>query len=222
MRIIAQAAIGLLLVLRHSGLGQQDATNPQPATVDATNRATRLQVRIKELHSLVASAQQAQRRGDLVAASKIYEDALEKTKEIPNGSEKGIELLNDVITTRIQLAEQAQRRGDFPQADAQIMRLMAIAPEDPRVLAFRETNEILKAQAISVVPNGAGRSRADLVKARTLVQKAKIQYESGKWDLAEKQLKEAAQLDPDYSPIHYYLALIHEQRSKREQLKLGK
>ncbi len=128
------------------------------------------------------------------------------------------ELLNRKIATHIQQAEQAQQQGDFVLADAHIIRLMAIAPKDPRVLAFRDANEKLKQRVGRGRPDASTEAEifrqrsANQRRARTLVDSAKAYYESGRWDIAEKQLKEALQLDRDYQATYYYLKLIRERR----------
>src|SRR5688572_29828046 len=94
------------------------AQQAQPAPSDAVNAATieslaREAARI-ELRQKLADAQAAQAKADYYAAARLYDDALALAKRAQTGVEAEYrQVLDGMTATRLVLAEQAQRRGEF-------------------------------------------------------------------------------------------------------------
>ena len=228
MNKIALTSLGCLLVIGQGVFGQQTpaaAPAAKPATETAIERSLVLQGYKEDMKRRLADAQAAQKKGDLLAATKYYEDALTAGKNIPSGAEAEYNLVKaGMVETRLQLAEQAQRRGDFNEAEAQIKRLLAVDPKNETVLAFQQTHYKIVEQQAGRRPDEASiaqlsKGHESNVEAGTLVQNGKLLYEAGMLEEADKQLRRAAKLDPDNKAAFYYMELIREKRFDREQMK---
>src|SRR5205823_12948653 len=91
----------------------------QPAPADtATDEAVRRQAATIMLRKTLAEAKAAQDKIDLLAASKLYEEAYRLVQIVGVGiDQEAQETISGLATVRLVLAKQAQRRARFEEAD---------------------------------------------------------------------------------------------------------
>ncbi len=201
------------------------AQDKQPDTQAAIDDAVRRQAMTYELRGKLVAAQEAQKKGDFFGAAKLYEDCLALVKKV--GTELEPErraVMNGFITVRLQLAENAQRRGDFAEADAQVNRILKEDPRNQAALAFKVENEKIRLAEEGRRPSDAAiaklpEARADQVKVATLVQDGKLFYEAGKYAESEAKLRQALKADPGNTSASYYLDLVMEKNYRGEIVK---
>src|SRR5688572_25617263 len=171
--------LGLLLFSILLASGQ----NTIPPTDDAVRESVRREAAKIELRQKLADAQAAQRRGELSAAAKLYEDALALVDKISTGVEmEHREVVKGIAGTRVALAEQAIRRGDFAEADTHVNRVLKLDPRNEAALAVRQKNEQEKRRAVGMRPSQETLAQipdlqAQKITAATLVQDAKFLFE---------------------------------------------
>jgi hypothetical protein len=87
------------------------------------------------LRQKLADAQSASLRGDLPGAAKFYEDAYTLVGQIGSGidAEKA-QTVSGLISTRLELARQAQGVGDLHEADTEVNRALKVDPQNPPAL----------------------------------------------------------------------------------------
>jgi hypothetical protein len=117
------------------------AQNAGSATEDAIAESVRREAFRIDLHRKLAEAQNAEKRGENFAAARLYEEALALIKKIgPGVEQEHKQVVQGMTTVRLRLAEQAQRRSDFLEADAQAARILKEDPRNAAALAFRAEN----------------------------------------------------------------------------------
>src|SRR5438093_6291630 len=142
--------VGFILLSIHLASAQTAA----PPTEDAVRESVRREAAKIGLRQRLAQAQAAQKRGEVSAAAKLYEDCLALIDKISTGVEpEQREVLKGIVFVRLQLAEQAQRRGDFAEADTHINRILKLDPRNEAALAFRNRNEEEKRRAAGRRPS---------------------------------------------------------------------
>lgn len=199
-------------------LGQPNAS----PTDDAVRESIAREAAKIELRKLLTEAQEAQRRGEFNAAAKLYEDCINLIRRISTGVDlEQTEVLRGVVGTRLALAEQAQRRGDFAEAENHVARILKLDPRNEAALAFRRQLEEDKARTAGRRPSQETISkipeiRTEKISAATLVQDGKLLFEAGKLNEAEAKLTQATRIDPNSRAAFYYLELIKEQRFRNE------
>ena len=128
-----------------------------------------------------------------------------------------------LTATRLQLARQAQSRGDYHEADTQVKQVLnverdlKVTPNEAEVVAFKKHNDELIAMNQGRSPDAATLDQvpqlvSDKVAASTLVQDGKVFYEMGKYDEAEVKLSQAIQMEPGNTTASYYLNLIQQDK----------
>src|SRR5437867_9540195 len=102
------------------------AQNPAvTAEQEASLESVRRQAYKLQLERTLVDAQTAEKRGEDVAAAKLYEDSLALIKKIGPGLEAEYrQVVIGMTTVRLRLAERAQRNADFAEADAQVARIL--------------------------------------------------------------------------------------------------
>src|SRR5437763_1758023 len=189
-----------------------------PGADEAIAESVRREAWRIDLHRKLADAQAAEKRGENLAAARLYEEALTLVKKIgPGVEQEHKQVVLGMATVRLRLAEQAQRRADFAEADAQAARILKEDPRNAAALAFRADNDKLRVESQGRMPSEEAlqqlpKAAADKVRANTLVQNGKILYEPGKYDAAEAQLNQATKIDSGNKAAYYYLDLIKDQR----------
>jgi len=196
--------------------------NPVNAVDDAVAESVRREAFRIDLHRKLADAQAAEKRGDNLTASRLYSDAIALVKKIGPGVEPEYkQAVAGMSVVRLRLAEQAQRRQEFAEADAQVALILKEDPRNQAALAFRAENakfardmqgKMPSEEALRQLPAAA----QDKVKANTLVQNGKLLYEAGKYTEAQAALGQAVKIDPGNKAAYYYLDLIKDQRYRDE------
>jgi len=216
MKKVALASLCLALVLVCPG-----SIHAQKSDIDlATEEGARRQALKIELDRKLADAQAAEKKGAFLESAQVYTDCLDLVKKITTGVEsQHKQALEGFIATRLQLAEQAQRNGDFAAADNQYARILKEDPKNDRVIELSKANkEMLAAEAGRRPSDGAIARMPEIhtnrVNAATFVQDGKLYFEAGRLREAEEKLRQAIKLDPNNRSATYYLELVLDQRSR--------
>ena len=204
------------------------AQAPAPAAAAAQDAIRESLVREAakiDLRQKLADAQVAQRKGDHHLAARLYDEAAALARIAMVGvEEEQRQVITGMTQTRLILAEQAQRRGEFEQADRHANVVLKEDPKNEAVLAFKAQNarvhesfrgRIPSPETIAKIPEAVN----DRVRAATLVQDGKLLFEMRKLDEAEIKLQQATKIDPANTAAFAYLNMIREQRHMQENAK---
>ena len=194
-------------------------TSPTDAAV---NEAVLRQANTIILRQKLVDAKNAAARGDLPGAAKAYDEAEQLVEQIGSGidAEKA-QTISGVVSTRLELARQAQHQGDLHEAATQVGRVLKVDPQNSAAQAFQRNNDKMLAASRGQTPDEATLQEVpyianDKTQAGTLVRDGKLLYEMGKFDEAEVKLKEAISLDPDDEGAFYYMNLVKQAKLDRE------
>ena len=207
--------LSLLLVASATSLRAQ----PTPADT-ATDVAVQRQAAIIMLRKTLAEGKAAQDKIDLLAASKLYEEAYRLVQIVGAGAgidQETQETIFGLATVRLVLAKQAQRRARFEEADLHVKRVLAVDPKNEAALKFKKENDKALEALKGRVPSKEVQAlipevQKQRISTATLAQDGKVLYEMGRMEEAELKLKQAAAQDPDNTMAFYYLTLIEEAR----------
>src|SRR2546425_7405698 len=207
--------LSLLLVASATSLRAQ----PTPADT-ATDVAVQRQAAIIMLRKTLAEGKAAQDKIDLLAASKLYEEAYRPLQIVGAGAgidQEAQETISGLATVRLVLTKQAQRRARFEEADLHVKRVLAVDPKNEAALKFKKENDKALEALKGRVPSKEVQAllpevQKQKINTATLVQDGKVLYEMDRMDEAEAKLKQAAKEDPDNQMAFYYLTLIEEAR----------
>ena len=193
----------------------------QKAEVDiAGDEAVRRQAHKEDLKRKLVDAAAAQKKGAFLESAQMYTDSLELVKKVGTGVEaEHKQALAGFTETRLQLAESAQRAGNYGAADDQYRSILKHDANNPIVQELWKKNEALRLASAGRMPsedalNKMPAAYTNRIQASTLVQNGKLFYEASKLDEAEVQLKQALKLDPSNQAAAYYLNLVKERRNK--------
>jgi general secretion pathway protein D len=201
------------------------AQAPVTPAQDAVTESLRREAAKIELRQKLVDAQAAQKRGDINAAARLFSESLLLTKRIGTGVEAEYQqVLTGLVQTQLTLAEHAQRRGEFDQADLHANVVLKEDPKNTTALAFKAENARVRAAMSGLMPSQDTIARLpeahnDRVTSSTHVQNGKVLFEAGKFEEAEAQLNQAIKIDPANTAAHTYLNIIREQRHKQENAK---
>jgi tetratricopeptide (TPR) repeat protein len=193
-------------------------------TQDAVRESLRRQSAKIELRQKLADAQAAQKKGDYFLAAKLYSEAADLARLAQTGVEQEYrQVIIGMTQTRLILADQAQKRGEFEQAENQVNVVLKEDPKNEAALAFKAQNAAFRAQLAGRMPSQETiatlpDARAEHVRAGTLVQDGKLLYEAGKLDAAEVKLEQAIKIEPGSTAAFTYLNVIREQRHREANL----
>jgi tetratricopeptide (TPR) repeat protein len=188
---------------------------------DAAEIAVRREEKAIVLRKLLDSAAVATQQGDLFTAAKAYEDAWNLTEELGGNVEKERAATVEGFTaTRMALAYNAAKQGDFKEADLQVKRVLKVDSNNVKAKNFKRENDQRLAGLVGRVPSEealshVGQDRTNKLTAAIAVQDGKLAYEMGHLDRAEAKLKEAVKLDPDNAAAYSYLNIIRESKYTR-------
>ena len=195
------------------------------ATDMAVNRAVINQANTIVLRQKLVEAKGAVARGELVAAARLYQEAYALTLQIGSGIDaETAQTISGLAATRLELAREAQSRGDLIEADKQVTQVLQVDPQNPAALAFKKQNDQMIVAMRGKMPDAATLDQVPAIvgektDANTLVRDGKMLYEMGKLEEAEEKLQEALKLDPDNEGGFYYLNLAKQARYEREEHK---
>jgi len=195
------------------------AAYSQPSDQDiVTREAVYRQANVIYLRNTLVKARDAQERGDLVVAAKLYDDAWDYVQRIGSGVEAEAQQTKAGLgAVRLQLARSAQRRGNLREAKVQIDDALRADPANPAAVEFRLGLDKLIAESKNKMPSEEAERMVPAVvasksRAAQLVQDGKLYYEMGKLDEAEVKLRQARKEDPENDAAWYYLNLVSEAR----------
>jgi len=221
MRKAVSFSLGLFFLLAMSPASRAQTT----ATDDAVEHAILNQHNTIVLRQKLVEAHGAVVNGDLVGAAKLYEDAKALVDQIGSGIEaETAQTISGLVAVRMELARNAQRNGDYQEADTEITRVLKVDPTNPDAQAFKRDNDAIIASLKGKIPDAATQAKvpaviADKTQAGTYVQNGKLLYEMGKFEESEVQLNNALKLDPDNQAAFYYLNLVKQAFYARQEHK---
>ena len=203
-----------LLIASAVGVCAQSSSPTDAAIKEAVVR----EYNTKVLQQKLAEAQETHRRGDLPTAAKLYEDSYTLVQSIGPGNlgaetDSVIQGLTDVGLT---LAQDAQRRHDWNEADVRITRVLKVNPKSAQALEFKRANDKTLAAMVGMTPSRdviekvPGFTKEKIANS-TKIQNAKLYFENGKYAEAEALLKQVLIAEPGNYAAAYYSSLIKEQ-----------
>ena len=209
MKKLALSALRLVLVLSVASQIHAQKSDIEVATEEGARR----QAHKIELDRKLAEAQAAEKKGAFIESAQLYTDCLDLVKKIGSGVEtQQKQALEGFIATRLQLAEQQQRAGDYAAADDQYARILREDPKNDRVIQLREANGKVRAAEAGRRPSDEALGKmpeayTNRISAATLVQDGRLFLEARRLDEAEAKLRQALKLDPNNRAADYYLQL---------------
>lgn len=204
-----------------------DTVSHRAVAQEAGEIAVRREEKAIVLRKTLEAAATAAKQGDLTSAAKAYEDAWNLTEELGSSVEKERNLTIEGFTsTRLALAYNAAKAGEYKEADLQVKRLLKVDPNHIKAKNFKRENDQRLANLVGRVPSEEalshiGPDKTNKLTAAIAVQDGKLAFEMGHFDRAEAKLQEAIKLDPDNGPAYQYLNIIRESkytRAHREKL----
>ena len=124
-------------------------------TDTAVNEAVIRQANTIILRQKLLDAKNAQTRGDMTGAAKLYEEAYALVEQIGASSitnEAGL-TISGLVSTRLAIARQAQSDGDLREAATEVNRVLKVDPTNPEALAFKKENSQLLASMVGKMPD---------------------------------------------------------------------
>src|ERR1051326_196764 len=218
------AILSFCLVLALTN-GTLSPAQPAPAGTpaeDAVFEGVRRQEASIRLRNSLAAAHEAQLKGYHFEATKLYVDCLDLIKKFGLAADfESKQAVAGLIASRLQLAQNAQRIGDLTEADTQINGVLKLDPKNEVALKFKKENDKLLQMQAGRVPNQKGldmlpKTEQQRIDRGTQMQNAKLMYEAGNIDEAEKIVKEVFRQDPEDRAAYTYMMLIKERRYQEE------
>ncbi len=164
-------------------------TSPSP-TDAAVNEAVLRQANTIILRQKLQDAKNAQMRGDLPGAAKLYEDAYTLVEQIGSGITNETALtISGLASTRLAIAHADQSEGELREAETQVNRVLKVDPQNRDALAFKKELDKQLAAMRGKMPDEATQQQTqyianDKTEANTLVRDGKLLYEMGKFEEA--------------------------------------
>ena len=203
--------LGVSFVCLATALAQPVVPAPTQPVEDAITESVRRETFKIDLHRKLADAQATLKRGELHPAARLYDECLDLVKKIGTGVEADTkQVINGMVAVRMRLAEEAQRHGDFAEANTQVGRILKELPKHDKALAFKRDNDKLRLENEGRTPSKETIDKLpevmnERVKTAILVQDGKLLYEAGKYAEAEAKLVAAIKLDSSNKAAFYYL-----------------
>src|SRR5690348_13115361 len=127
------AAISVKAQSKPSQLAEEEAVRRQEATI--------------ALHKKLGAAHEAQEKGYLIDAAKLYQEAVSLFPKVGPGTpaveaEKK-QAVAGLVDIRLQLAHTAQRRGNLAEANEQVSSVLKIDPKNRELIEFKAENDKL-------------------------------------------------------------------------------
>ncbi len=209
---------GPALMLR----GQSTSSASAPAGDSAVQEVLRRQAQQVQLRQTLNQAAVAEQKRDLINAAKLYDDAWKLVESIGTTlriDQEKQQTIAGLTAVRMQLAENAQRHGDYRTADINVKDVLRVNPGDPNAIEFDRKNQKLLAENLGNIPSDDATRQVpaimdERIEAKTHVQNGKMFYEMGKWEEAEAELKLALRLDKDNSAALAYLSMVQQAHAK--------
>jgi type II secretory pathway component GspD/PulD (secretin)/beta-lactamase regulating signal transducer with metallopeptidase domain/tetratricopeptide (TPR) repeat protein len=180
------------------------------------------QADIIQLRRTIAEARKAQSQPDLAGSARLYEEALRLVQKVGVGvDQERNETANGMAVVRMQLANNAQKQGNFVEADQQVKAILRVDPANVAAQNFKKINDqeleeqkgkVASKEVEDLVPE----IKAQRIATATLVQDARVLIEMGRFGDAEAKLKQAVKADPEHQGASYYLNYVQVARHARE------
>jgi len=217
------AKITLRLVFFLAISVQAHQSTPQDSVQIADEEAVRRQEATIRLHMKLDQAVAAQKRGQLVEAAKLYQEAVALIPYVQVGN-AAVDLekrqgLAGLDTVREKLARQAMERGEMAEALAQVQAALKVDPTNESLRKLEREIEKRTVEMQGTVPSPdlvktIPDLKKDKVDVATQVQNAKLLYEMGKYDEATNILNQIIKKDPSNPTAPYYMDLVKEAQFK--------
>lgn len=212
-------SLSLSALLAAFSVHAQPAANPADTAADV---AVRFQARVIEAQQRVADARVAEARRETLLASQQYNRALELIQGIgviADGVRQ--QAIEGLSRTTLQLADQAMKRSDYPDAKLHIDRVLKVDPRNEIALKMRAENDRLIAENMDKMPHPEAldtlrATETNRIEVARMVQDGKLYYETGRMKEAEDVLRRAIKLDPGNVGASYYLDLVNARRFSAE------
>lgn len=211
----ALIAIGLTCLLTPLALCAQNNTGVKAAEEEAFRRQEMGML----LDVALGKAQAAQKQKEFAAAAKLYEECSLYVKRLgaDNVPTQAGQVVNGLTTSRLALAYDAQKRGEFAEASGEADKILKFDPDNKRAVEFKAFNQKVEQAHRGRIPTKPVRAKVaefanDQAKVGTLLQDAKLLYEMKKYDETEAKLKEAIAIDPQTDTAYYMMRLVQEAR----------
>ncbi len=188
----------------------QDASGDTAAAIDA---AVRKQAKLVEVRKLITEGRAAELEKNDVAAAQAYNKAIQSLRETGLAVEpERSDAVGGLSRTMLRLADDAMKRGDFPDAKAKITRVLLEDPKNKLGNEMRLSNDRLLAESLDKTPHESTLqlirdTETNRVEIGKMVQDGKLLYETGRIKEAEKVLREVVRRDPGNEAGIYYLNL---------------
>ena len=198
----------------------------------ATEEAVRRQEAAKILKIKLAEAKAAERKGQTLEASRLYQEGVVQLGKL-GGQTAGIEseraqLLQGFSAVVLTLSKEEEKRGNLQGAGEQLNRALAVDGRNPILLEQKRRVDQAIEMSRGRVPSTETVSRApkiaeEKIDLSTRVQNAKWLWEAGKIDEAEAILVKVLAEDPTNPAANHYLHLLKQTRydmaaRKRDQM----
>ncbi len=177
------------------------------------------------LRKTLATAQDFQKKKDLPGAAKSYEDAYGLVQRIGSGIDaERSQTIAGLVDVRTQLATIAVKQANYKEADAQIVRVLRVDPENARAKDFKKQNDKELDKLRGMTPSDEVRALVpemaeSRIKTSILVQDGRLLFEMGKLEEANVKFTAATKADPENRAAFYYLSLIKETKYAQEARK---
>lgn len=187
-------------------------------TTDAVREAVRRQFNQRILRQKLDEAQLAEQRRDLPTAAKLYDDCWSLVQSIGPDVEREAQITaSGLSTVRMELAKEAQRHGDYKEANVQVLDVLRVNPKDMAALDFKRANDrMIEAQKGTIpspeVVDTLPQIHTNKIEVATLVQDGRLLFQLDKLNEAEAKLKQALIMDPGNEGANYYMSLIEQKR----------
>ena len=174
-----------------------DSVSTRAMAQEAGEIAVRREEKAIVLRKTLEAAATAAKQGDLTSAAKAYEDAWNLTEELGSSVEKERNITIEGFTsTRLALAYNAAKAGEYKEADLQVKRILKVDPNHIKAKNFKRENDQRLANLVGRVPSDEalsyiGQDKTNKLAAAIAVQDGKLAFEMGHFDRAETKLQEA-------------------------------
>lgn len=215
---ILSVALGLAF---SSAMYAQQQTPSQAAEEEAVRR----QEAVISLRLKLTDAHNAEKKGDLFGAAKLYEDAYSYLPQVGQGFEKEKQqTISGLVGVRLKIAQHARKDGNLQESNLQVNRALVVDPKNAQVQRFKvDLDKAIEAQkgrtASQETLSRVSEFRAERLKTSTLVNDAQVLIQAGKLDEAEAKLDQAIKEDPENQAAFYYKTIIKEYRFSQEARK---
>src|SRR5687767_9144562 len=176
----------LVLLLCGGSISQAQAQGLDDA---ASSEAVRRQASTIALRRTIDEARLARSRGEMALAIQKYEAAWTLAQSLVGAESERQQIVADLVPIRLDLAREAQSRGNLGEADVQIKNALRLDPTNDTARKAKVENDQRVSERIGKAPSQGVVSRteefqAERIATSTLVQDARFLIEMGRIDEA--------------------------------------